>query len=280
MSAYMTDAFLDLDFGHSEDGRKSALALAFKTDKTLFEWYEEPENLYRHKRYEVAMTGSVKLDVPDAILRGFRWDELPPNARVVDVGGGIGHITMTIARQNPNLRYVIQDRPSVIHAAEEYWKINSPEALDNGLVKLQSHDILSPQPVTDATVFLLRLVIHAFGSSEAIRILSHLCASAGPDTKLVLVEQVIPYACPIHEVSDRLIAGADDLFPIPPPPLENMGRFSSMAYMIDLQMACSLNAEERTLGSWVQLCRAAGWDIVRVYPISGSVFSHIVAVPV
>ncbi|KIY47920.1 S-adenosyl-L-methionine-dependent methyltransferase [Fistulina hepatica ATCC 64428] len=209
-----------------------------------------------------------------SILTGFPWNDLPPKSRVVDVGGGLGHITMTIARQYPELQYVVQDRHAVIPDTEKYWRTNFPQALDSGL-----HDITNPQPIHDAAVFFLRVVIHVFGRTSAIHILSNLRASATPDTKLVLIEQIIPYACPYNDVSGHPVAGTKDLFPSPPPPLVNFGRFTSLGYLLDLQMACALNAEERTFGTWVELCRAGGWNITQVYPIPGSRFSHIVAVP-
>ncbi len=42
----------------------------FKTDKNMFDWYEEPGNEYRLKRFSAAMEGAAKLDPPNAILAG------------------------------------------------------------------------------------------------------------------------------------------------------------------------------------------------------------------
>jgi len=75
---------------------------------------DEPGNEYRLKRLNVAQAGTNNLDPTNAILMGFKWAELPPNAIVVDVGGGMGHLTMRLAKNVPNLKYIVQDRPSVI----------------------------------------------------------------------------------------------------------------------------------------------------------------------
>lgn len=45
---------------------------------------------------------------------GFEWGLLPENSVVVDVGGGIGTITMDIASKHQHLRYVVEDLPGVI----------------------------------------------------------------------------------------------------------------------------------------------------------------------
>ena len=44
---------------------------------------------------------------------GYGWEHLPEGSLVVDVGGGIGVQSLTIANNNPHLRFVIQDLESV-----------------------------------------------------------------------------------------------------------------------------------------------------------------------
>lgn len=39
------------------------------------------------------------------------------NALVVDVGGGVGSVSMTIAENVPHLRFIIQDREAVVKDA-------------------------------------------------------------------------------------------------------------------------------------------------------------------
>jgi hypothetical protein len=54
------------------------------------------------------------------------------------------------------------------------------------------HDFLTPQPVKDAAVFLLRYILHDWPDSEAKTILAHLRASAQPTSRLVVIERVLP----------------------------------------------------------------------------------------
>lgn len=71
-----------------------------------------------------------------------------------------------------------------------------PSALESGRVVFQEHNFLSPQPVKDADVFLMRVVIHDWGFSNAVKILRNLRdAAVVGKTKLVLVEQVVKCAC-------------------------------------------------------------------------------------
>jgi hypothetical protein len=44
----------------------------------------------------------------------YDWKSLEKDDLVVDVGGGVGAVTLTLAKSFPHLRYVVQDRPSVV----------------------------------------------------------------------------------------------------------------------------------------------------------------------
>jgi hypothetical protein len=85
-----------------------------------------PENEYRRNRFDIAMHGSAQTQSQDAILRGersfihilitpfdrftgFPWDSLPDGSKVVDVGGGIGAVSLPVAKKFPHLQFIIQD---------------------------------------------------------------------------------------------------------------------------------------------------------------------------
>ena len=48
------------------------------------------------------------------LLQGFDWAGLGDGSLIVDVGGGIGSTSMTLAKAFPHLRFCIQDRPKTI----------------------------------------------------------------------------------------------------------------------------------------------------------------------
>ena len=50
---------------------------------------------------------------------GYEWEKLPPGSLVIDVGGGVGSQSLTLARRHPNLCFVVQDREAVIADANE-----------------------------------------------------------------------------------------------------------------------------------------------------------------
>ena len=52
-------------------------------------------------------------------MAGDTWENTPEGSLVVDVGGGVGTQSLTLATQQPHLRFVVQDRESVVGNAVE-----------------------------------------------------------------------------------------------------------------------------------------------------------------
>ncbi|KAJ7348135.1 hypothetical protein DFH08DRAFT_1080245 [Mycena albidolilacea] len=224
---------------------------------------------------------------------GVAWLQLgiPRGSVVVDVGGGIGstsmllasahaevdEIPLTLVTGSGGLRFVIQDQPVVVEMGEQAWRAKCPELLDSGAVRFQVHDFF-PQPVTDAAVFLLRVVLHDWPDAFAHPILLCLREAAAPHAKLALADFVLPLAC----VDDFGVGegGMDVQVEDAEKMLANLGKASANAYWMDLTMQVTFNGQERTLREIVALALTAGWKVVRVTKASGSLFGHIIAVPI
>ncbi|KAJ7689893.1 hypothetical protein B0H14DRAFT_3175933 [Mycena olivaceomarginata] len=248
-------------------------------------------NRFRLERFGKAMGGTASWEAPGPVLHGFDWASLPRGSVVVDVGGGIGSTSMLLASAyaevdvdgSGGLRFAIQDRPVVVEMGEQAWRAQCPELLDSGAVRFQVHDFF-PQLVTDIAVFLLRVVLHDWPDVFAHRILLRLREAAAPHTKLVLADFVLPLAC-VDDFGvgeggmDVQVEGAEKVL-APAPLLANLGKASANAYWMDLTMQVTFNGQERTLREIVALALTAGWKVVCVTKASGSLFGHIIAVPV
>lgn len=169
----------------------------------------------------------------------------------MDVGGGIGAQSLTLAKNCADLRFIIQDRPGVVQAAEKIWDEELPGARAVARVKMQgivipttvaeymltqyiAHDFFTAQPMKNADVFLLRMILHDWPDAECLTILQYLRAAAQPSTQLVVVDNIMAYACRDTRQSDVL--GTADVIRPPEPLLPDMGATNMISYLADVQV--------------------------------------------
>ncbi|KIK57717.1 hypothetical protein GYMLUDRAFT_75330 [Collybiopsis luxurians FD-317 M1] len=244
----------------------------------MWDWFEEPANETRLRRFGIAMNGVNSMQPPDAILNGFDWDSLPKGSTIVDVGGGIGVSSISLARAFDHLQFVVQDRPKVLQLGIEHCKKILPDALTSGRIQYHEHDFFEAQPQTSANVFLLKQITHDWSDRYVDLILRRLRDAATPSTTLVLVDTIIVHPCPCPPSA---IPGAN--LPSPPPPLlANLGAANASTHFADLSMFVHFNAQERTLAHIVELLAGTGWKVTRVHRSDdcGGYLPQIIATPV
>lgn len=199
---------------------------------------------------------------------GFPWETLTAGSKIVDVGGGIGSQSLPIAQQFRDLKFVIQDlrvdrTQKVNHHIwinsycelsfndQQYWENFLPGSVEAGRLVVQSmlprsyqlfrtnfrppeHDFFTPQPVKDASIFLIRGCIHNWPNKYAIKILQQLRAAAIPNkTRLLMIDNIVSYACRGTVPEAESIPGASSEAP-PEPLLQNLGRVSVFTHSLDM----------------------------------------------
>jgi hypothetical protein len=145
-SSYLTETLLDLELGHAYEPNKAAFNRAHNTKETKWSWLEHPDNRWRLIRFGAAMNGLKNAFPLNAILEGsdilcrihcippshhrisnfvgYAWEDLPQGSLVVDVGAGVGSKSFTLAQHHPQLRFLVQDRESVVGDAIEVCATN------------------------------------------------------------------------------------------------------------------------------------------------------------
>lgn len=131
----------------------------------------------------------------------------------------------------------------------------------------------------NADVFLLRMILHDWPDAECLTILQHLRDAAQPSTQLVVVDNIMAYACRDTRQSDAL--GTASVIRPPEPLLPNMGATNMISYLADVQMMALTGGVERTLNQVDELLKKTGWQIVRVYHGAPFLLSQhkVIAVP-
>ncbi|KAK7449180.1 hypothetical protein VKT23_013328 [Stygiomarasmius scandens] len=274
--ALLLDQYLlDPESSFSDDPAVTPFSRAQGHPIPWFEFIEKPENERLLRNNSAAMSASASLFPNDLFVSAFDWASLKAGSKVVDVGGGVGSCTLPLCKAFPHLRYVVQDRAAVVPQAHGYWNHHYPEAIKTGLVDIQANDFFGPQPTTDASIFMMRFVLHDWPDVPARKIMSQLRAAARPDTKMILLEFVVPYTCNTESQFAHIPGAEND--PAPWPLLPSLGPATSHVYFVDMRMMNSCNAPERTLGAWIALAEGTGWELeaVKRGPLCALVYKAI-----
>lgn len=217
-----------------------------------------------------------------------------------------GGMSLDLAKQFPNLRFIVQDRPHVVPLAEKLWEHEMPQAVNAKRVEFMAHDFFKEQPIRGAEVYLMRYIMyvvsllacvveypdsggvpflmiirHNWDNERCLQILAGLTpALINSNSRILISDQVIVTTAPT--VSGSATHSAHGLHPVegfaagiseaPYPLLRNYGYASRFKHMRDLSMMTLMNGHERTLEEWVWLAETAGLRLEKVWECRGVVW--------
>lgn len=164
---------------------------------------------------------------------------------LVEVGGGRASLLASILNANPTIQGILFDVPHVIEGAKHL--ITSEGLLDR--CQLIAGDFFFSVP-SGGDAYLLKHIIHDWDDERAIKILQNCRSVMQPNTKLLVVEIVIPQ-------------GNEPSF----------GKLLDLQVLLNYQGGC-----ERTEAEYQTLFKAAGFQLTKIVPTS-SPLSVIEGVP-
>lgn len=232
-------------FGDTDAKDKTAFNVAFDTPLPMFAWLKSnPEHANRFGRLMYAMHSSPAYDVRH-LVDGYPWAELG-EVKVVDVGGGLGHCSVALAKKFSNLTCVVQDLEYVVKDA------NVPQELASR-VEVVSHDFFTPEPITDADVYLLRQVLHDWPDDSAVKILQNITPALKSGAKILIMDQVVPAPGQLPRMEEKT------------------------ARTVDLVVMSHFNGKQRGIEDWEKIFKKTNekLKIKEVRNPKGSVFAII-----
>jgi hypothetical protein len=119
---------------------------------------------------------------------------------IVDVGGSHGQVSIAIAQKFPDVSCIVQDLPGTISGLEEHI----PKELKDRIQGM-AHDFLTPQPVKDADIYLLRWILHDWSDKYCIRILQSLIPGLKRGSKVLVNDICIPEPGQLGVRTDRAL---------------------------------------------------------------------------
>ena len=134
---------------------------------------------------------------PQYLIAAFPWGS-GGELTVVDVGGGLGHVSVALASHSPTVKCIVEDWPDVVAQGQE----GLPADLQ-GRVSFQAHDFFQEQPIKGADVYLLRIVLHDWSDKYAKMIIKAIIPALVPGAKVVINDRMVPGLGEVHYLTER-----------------------------------------------------------------------------
>ena len=181
------------------------------------------------KTFDEAMTGFVTQNGA-AIVEAYDFRGL---RRIIDVGGGVGTLMMSLLRSSPEVTGVVFDLPDVIAVAKQRVERAGLAARCDCV----GGSFFETVPA-DGDAYIMASIIHDWDADHCRRILATCRAAMPSSAKLLLVEMVIP-----------------------------PGNAPFFGKLLDLEMLVCFGGQERTEEEYRDLLTATGFRVTRVIPM-------------
>ncbi|KAI4220815.1 MAG: hypothetical protein L6R36_007345 [Xanthoria steineri] len=218
-------------WGNSKESTHTAYNIMRDTELPFFGFLKSRPDLRAdfdlYMESQAVMHSGTRID---HLLQAFDWASLG-DALVVDVGGNSGATSIRLAKAFPALRLIIQDLEEPIESARS--KLSKLPVDLSKRIETQEHDFFSPQPVQGAEVYLLRMILHDWKDAEAVKILERLAAAASPNSRILIMDMVLPR------------------------PGTESRRLEAALRQKDLAMLHAFNAKEREVEDWQRVLEQA-----------------------
>lgn len=111
----------------------------------------------------------------------------PTTPVFVDVGGSTGHVSIQIARSNPEWKFIVQDLPETVTLA----KTQVPEDVRDR-ISFEVHDFWTEQPVRGADVYFFKTIFHDWSDTYSAKILRELIPALRAGARIIIADVCIP----------------------------------------------------------------------------------------
>ncbi|KAG6809034.1 hypothetical protein H0H92_001866 [Tricholoma furcatifolium] len=258
--ALLRETLADPVWGNSEATEHSPWNKYSGYNESLFKWFEQPEAAAARTQFGIGVAGWNEAVQASSVVTDFPWDTFPPGTTICDVGGGVGNMSMALAKAYPSFRFKLQDLPNVINLAEtQVWPKDYPAAIAEKRIEFKAMDFFVESPIQGCDVYYLKGITHDWPDTQCIQILRNVRSALKANSRVLIQEYVLQYANRTHTTESAFQEA-------PEPMLPNYGVGKIREYAIDIHLMVTLNSRERTLEEFISMAAKAGLNFLKLWP--------------
>lgn len=148
----------------SEERNHASWNVAHRIDLPIYEYFETDPIRLRRFLGNMECVGGTKAYNIKHLVQGYDWNALGTGL-LVDIGGSNGHVSIAISEAAPQLNFIVQDLEQVVNNMKDRTKDNPYSQ-----IRWEYHDFFKPQPIHNASVYLLRFILHNYSDKYAAQI--------------------------------------------------------------------------------------------------------------
>jgi len=164
---------------------------------------------------------------------------------VADIGGGIGHTSISLLKKYPDLKAFVLDLPDLVPIAKKNISTESPDLVSR--LKFVGGNMFESVP--RAQVYIMKHIIHDWDDANCRRLLSNCYNSMEHNGSIICVDAVLS---PLGDTAG--IAGK----------------------FLDIDMMVFNTGKERTLKEWEDLYHNTGFRIKDIIPLDDNFGTSII----
>jgi hypothetical protein len=143
----------------------------------IFSWFQREENRIQAEIFNAAMT-SFSLSTAPLVAQTYDFSRFK---RIVDIGGGHGHMLKTVLETAPNASGVLYDLPKVVEGADAF----------GGRIERVGGDFFQSVP-EGGDCYIMKHIIHDWSDEHCRVLLGNIAKAMDPAGVVLAVEVVMP----------------------------------------------------------------------------------------
>lgn len=170
-------------FGCAKEPNQTGYSIGHRTTKGFYEDLEAHPS--RSKRFANAMSAFTSRTEVSYLFESYDWRGLE-SATIVDVGGGYGPISISLATNFSALNFIVQDLAAAIADGPAYVPADISDR-----ISFMTYDMLTPQTIRNIDVIFFRAVFHNWTDHYCVKILRNQIPALKKGSRLLIVEPLL-----------------------------------------------------------------------------------------